>query len=301
MPRTIEHPAAARPPSVFRAEGQAGHLEDVRYSICTLVSDRALYEEMRASFKAGGFVAPGCEYLFVDNTGTEQTCAYRGLNALLNAARGRHVILCHQDVRLLIDTCDTLTSRLAALDDHDPRWALAGNAGGVSPGTLAIRITDPHGADRRVGQFPARVMSLDENFIVVRRDARIGFSADLTGFHFYGADICLNADIMGYSAYVMDFHLAHLSGGTKNVAFDEMEANFRSKWSRALAPRWMQTTCSLLRLSGDVLGQFTGRLAEAPYRRLSRRLPAAAGWTKRDAAPARPAERAADAVSEAAG
>lgn len=280
MPRTLEHPNAARPPVIVRPYGHPGPDDDVRLSICTLVNDRAQYEQMRASFKAGGFEAPACEYMFIDNTGPEQTCAYRGLNAMLNAARSRHVILCHQDVRLLTDTRDTLLSRLAALDLHDPLWALAGNAGGVSPGTLALRITDPHGADQRVGHFPARVMSLDENFIVVRRDARIGFSADLSGFHFYGADICLNADIMGYSAYVIDFHLVHLSAGKKNGAFDEMEQRFRAKWSRALSPRWMQTTCSLLRLSGDVFGQITGRLAEAPFRKLSRRLPSAAGWTR---------------------
>ncbi len=284
MPRTIEHPNAARPPVIVRPYGQPGPDDDIRFSICTLVNDRAQYEQMRASFKAGGFEAPGCEYMFIDNTGTDQTCAYRGLNAMLNAARGRHVILCHQDVRLLTDRRDTLVARLAALDLVDPAWALAGNAGGVSPGTLAVRITDPHGADQRVGHFPARVMSLDENFIVVRRDARIGFSADLSGFHFYGADICLNADIMGHSAYVIDFHLVHLSAGKKNGAFDEMEHRFRAKWSRALAPRWMQTTCSLLRLSGDTIGQITGRLAEAPFRKLSRRLPTAAGWTKPETA-----------------
>lgn len=291
MPRTIEHPqkscckhaSGMQHRAIIRPDGQAGVDEEIRFTIATLVNDGAHYERMRASFKAGGFDTPSCEYLYIDNTGPEQTCAYRGLNAMLNAARGRHVILCHQDVRLLTDTRDTLAARLSALDDADPHWALAGNAGGVSPGALALRITDPHGADQRVGRFPARVMSLDENFIVVRRDARVGFSADLSGFHFYGADICLNADIMGYNAYVIDFHLVHLSAGNKNNAFDEMEARFRSKWSRALSPRWMQTTCSLLRLSGDTLGQFTGRLAEAPFRKLSRHLPTAAGWTRPDA------------------
>lgn len=286
MPRTFEHPGSVRPPTICRPDGHAAAADDLRFSICTLVNDRAQYDQMRASFEAGGFEAPGTEYLYIDNTGTGQTCAFRGLNALLAAARGRHVVLCHQDVRLLTDTHDTLVARLAALDRLDPAWALAGNAGGVSPGSLALRITDPHGADQHVGQLPARVMSLDENFIVVRRDARVGFSVDLSGFHFYGADICLNADVMGHSAYVVDFHLLHLSAGTKNLAFDDMEARFRAKWSRALAPRWMQTTCSLLRLSGDTLGRITGRLAEAPYRKLSRRLPSAAGWTRRDTAPA---------------
>lgn len=287
MPRTIEHPNAAKPPVIRRPDGRHDEPETIDFSIATLVNDLAQYAAMRASFEAGGFDAASSEYLFIDNTGTEQTCAFRGLNAMLDAARGRYVILCHQDVRLLTDTSDTLRNRLAALEQMDPSWALAGNAGGVSPGKLAIRITDPHGANRHVGILPARVMSLDENFIVVRRTARIGFSQDLSGFHFYGADICLNADIMGYSSYVIDFHLAHLSAGNKTLAFDEMETRFRAKWSRALAPRWMQTTCSLVRLSGDVLGRITGCIAETPFRKLSRRLPSAAGWSQPGEQPAR--------------
>jgi hypothetical protein len=280
MPRAIEPAKALTQPIVHRPDGRLGAPETIRFTIATLVNDQAQYDAMRASFEAGGFDTSSCEYLFIDNRGTEQTCAFRGLNAMLDVARGHYIILCHQDVRLITDTSDTLWNRLAALEQVDPNWALAGNAGAVSPGKLAIRITDPHGADRRVGTLPARVMSLDENFIVVRRSARIGFSRDLSGFHFYGADICLNADIMGYSAYVIDFHIAHLSAGNKAQAFEDMEAQFRAKWSRALAPRWMQTTCSLVRLSGDMLGRISGRISEAPFRMLSRRLPSAAGWSQ---------------------
>lgn len=252
----------------------------VRYTIGCLVNDMRHYEAMRASLRAGGF-SGDCEYLYIDNTGADpQVCAYAGLNALLDAAAGDYILLCHQDVRLLTETRRDLDKRLAELDEHDPAWALAGNAGGIAPGVLAVRITDPHGANQSVGQFPARVASLDENFIVVRRTARIGFSIDLSGFHFYGADICLHADLAGWRAYVVDFHLAHLSAGKKDDNFTRMEDAFRAKWSRVLGPRWVQTTCSLVRLTGDPLGQLAGRLVEAPFRKLSRRLPGAAGWTR---------------------
>ncbi len=243
----------------------------VRYTIATLVNDMAQYEQMCSSFLAAGFGESDCEFLVIDNTTPPQTCAYRGLNAALAAARGDYIVLCHQDVRLIDDDRACLDDRLHELTLRDPDWALAGNAGGIEPGHLAIRISDPHGDDQHTGKLPAKVMSLDENFIVVRNEARIGFSRDLTGFHFYGADICLNADIAGWNSYVIDFHLRHLSGGNKNHTFDVAQRDFRAKWASALRPRWMQTTCALLRLTNSPAASYVSKLFERPLASLYRR------------------------------
>lgn len=270
-------------PRILRPESEASLSTEPRYTIGTLVSDRAQYDAMRQSFRDGGFADSDCEYLFVDNTGSLQTGAYRGLNALLNAAHAPIVILCHQDVRLLRDGRRELDARLQDLKSHDANWALAGNGGGVAFGQLALRITDPHGENQKTGTLPAEVSSLDENFIVVRRDARIGFSNDLEGFHFYGADICLHAAHMGYSAYVIDFHLEHLSPGKKSTDFEFMEEAFRIKWCKALSPRWVQTTCSLVRLSGDPAGELIGQIVSKPLSKLAKRLPGARGWSGKPA------------------
>jgi len=239
-----------------------------RYTVATLVNDEVQYLAMLSSFRVGGFTEPEVEFLAARGA----TSAFEALNALLAVARGETVVLCHQDVRLLADDRDTLDRRLAELDDLDPHWALAGNAGGTAPGRLAMSITDPHGSRRRIGPLPARVMSLDENFIVVRTAAGLRFSRDITGFHLYGADICLVADVLGWSAWVIDFHLEHLSPGRKDASFAEAERRFRTKWSRALRPRWMQTTCTLLRLSGNPFGRALGWLQERPVRGVVRRL-----------------------------
>jgi hypothetical protein len=257
--------------------GPAEHVAK-RFTIATLVNNRTHYDEMLASFEEAGFDRQSCEYLFVDNTGTEQTCAYRGLNHLLAEARGEYVILCHQDVRLVDDGRLELELRLGQLEQLDPTWAVAGNSGGIAPGRLAIRITDPHGSNQRIGTLPARVFSLDENFMVVKRSARLSFSRDLTGFHFYGADLCLMADVLGQAAYVIDFHLEHLSGGVKGPSFQVMEAAFCAKWGRALRPRFLQTPCSLVALTGDSLSRLIGRIAGPPLARISKRLPSASGW-----------------------
>ncbi len=257
---------------------------ELAYTVGTLVTDRRQYAAMRASMVAGGFTLDDCEFIAIDNTGSDQTSAYAGLNRLLDAARAGRVILCHQDIRLLGDGRADLDQRLAELELIDPHWAVAGNAGGVAPGRLALRITDPHGQDVHVGTLPERAHSLDENFLVVRRGARIGFSRDLDGFHLYGADICMAADVMGYSAYVVDFHLRHLSAGNSATRdFAAAERAFHAKWSRALRPRLVQTTCTMLALAGGRIGGALGRLAARSLGRLARHLPSSRGWQRRGA------------------
>ena len=250
----------------------------VRYSICTLMTSRAEYAAMLASFRAGGFEEPATEFLYIDNSAGNGFTAYDGLSRLIEAARGEFVLLCHQDLRLIEAGRAALDAQLTALEQRDPVWAVAGNAGGTGIGRLAMRISDPHGEDRRVGSLPERVMSLDENFIVLKRAARVGLSRDLAGFHFYGADLCLAADLMGYSAYVIDFHLRHLSDGRISPSFYAARTAFRAKWSRALRPRWMQTTCGLMRLSGSRVGQTFGTLIQKHALKLALRLPHARGW-----------------------
>lgn len=233
----------------------------------SLVTDWSQHAAMRQSFAAGGFSDGNTETLTIDNTRGNTADAYRGYTTLIAAARAPLLILAHQDLRLLQDDAATLRARLAELEARDPSWALAGNAGGLEDGTLAIRITDPHGADQRRGTLPARTESLDENFVVLRRNTGVGFSAPLSGFHLYGADLCLQARLQGRSAWVIDFHLQHLSAGRVDAAFLEAEAAFEAHWSgRIPALAELRTTCTRIDLR-------PGRLARlrAAWRRARRR------------------------------
>ncbi|MBI1383299.1 MAG: hypothetical protein GC150_00095 [Rhizobiales bacterium] len=244
---------------------------DVRFSIATLVTDPEQHDAMIASMRARGFDGADCEFIHLDNRGAGALSAFDGLNRLLEEARGRYVILCHQDVRLIGDGRDRLEEVIAELDARDPAWAVIGNAGGVRPGRLAIRISDPHGRDTARGPFPARATSLDENFLLVRKEARLAFSHDLAGFHLYGADLCTIADILGRSAYVVDFHLEHLSAGNKANGFAEAEASFRRKYRRALRTRWIQTTCTLVPVSGSRFAHWMSGFLARPVAGLLRR------------------------------
>jgi hypothetical protein len=222
------------------------------YSFCTLVSDRAEYGRMIASFQGSGFSTADCEYLYVDNSRGNQLEAFAAYNLFLTLARGRHIILCHQDILPAGDDRAKLDRRLAELNDRDPAWALCGNAGRTAEGGYVIRISDPTGHDiGREHAFPMKVMSLDENFIVARRSANLAVSRDLAGFHWYGADLSVVADILGYTAYVIDFHLIHRSGGNPDATFHQLRSAFIDKYARAFRPRWHYTTVSSVFLSAS--------------------------------------------------
>jgi hypothetical protein len=253
--------AAQDYPKVLDEPIRVGKSSDSRvaFSICTLVTRPEQYKTLVHSFTSHGFSYKDCEYIYIDNSNETQYDAYRGINKFLTMATGRYIIICHQDVLLLDEGRQKLDAVLSELDRVDPNWGVCGNAGGVYPGRLAIRITDPHGENQFTEPLPRRVSGLDENFLVVRRDANLAVSADLKGFHLYGTDLCIVAHLLGYTAYVVDFHLHHLSKGDKaqrvtvkndpNFAnFAELRSALIAKYRRAMRPRIATTTTTAVYL-----------------------------------------------------
>ena len=227
--------------------------------------------EMMESFSAGGFVPPRTEFLHVDNSAGNALDGYAGLRDLIGRSTGRVVVAVHQDVRLLADGADRLREVVADLDERCPLWAVAGNAGMRANGRPVTRITDPHETDaRRGGPFPAVVVSLDENFLLLRREVGVLPSADLRGFHFYGLDLCLQARLAGRTAHVVDFHLRHLGRGHVDAAFFTCRDAIEAKYAGLLPPTILRTTCSPVLIGPAALRPALG-LARRPLAALFRR------------------------------
>ena len=242
------HGAGGFPEVALEAVATASR-RGLTYSICTCVTRPSQYAEMVASFQSAGFGFPDAEFLYVDNSTSNGLDAFAAYNLFLRIARGRYVVLCHQDI-VLRDDRTHLDRLIADIELLDPQWAVLGNAGGVSINRLAIRISDRWGENaRRGGPFPARVSSLDENFIIVRGEANLALSSDLRGFHLYGTDICLIADLLGYHAYVIDFHVWHKGEGTVDEAFWSLRKALIVKYRRAFRARAIATTCTNLVLT----------------------------------------------------
>ena len=224
------------------------------YTIGTLVTDKREYEEMMDSFVKAGFGLDSCHYFYIDNSGENQFDAYSGLNMLLQQAQGEYVILCHQDILLSFDQRPELEHQIQQLREMDPNWAVAGNAGAAGPNHIVYKITYPDGTFMSKGNFPLLAQSLDENFLLLKNLQGLSFSADLTGFHLYGADICLQAVAKGYHSYVIDFNVLHKSRGNPDESFVICKKNLVKKYNHLFRDRWIQTTTTCFHLSGSLTG-----------------------------------------------
>jgi hypothetical protein len=98
-------------------------------------------------------------------------------------------------------------------------------------------------------ELPARVATLDELLLVVRRDTPLRFDPEL-GFHLYGADICLQARERGLAVVALGA-LCHHSSPNVDLpeAFYRSAEVFARKWSK-----WMPvaTPCAVINRGGEI-------------------------------------------------
>jgi hypothetical protein len=244
--------------------------EQPLFSICTLMTRPEQYDRMLTSFEKYGFVGEQVEYLYIDNSSGNSCSAAVGLNRMINASRGRYLLLCHQDIELLEDGYDVLLARLEELEKLDSNWALAGNSGARGYNELIMHISDHEKNELQMGTLPAAVDSIDENFMVLKKSALLGFSLDLPGYHLYGADICLHARMRGMTTYVIDFYLRHHSGGTLDQVFWRQARWFEEKYRHLFRTQWLSTTCTQMALSHSRLRQQLMRQSRPWRRRLNK-------------------------------
>lgn len=212
-----------------------------RFSVLTLVSSWEKYERARSSFERNGFVEGVAEFVAIDNTRGNTCDGFGALRRAFPMLSGEYVIFAHDDVELLDDDADALWRLLEDLTARDPGWMVSGNSGVRSrSGVICRHIDDPHGSTR-LENGAVKVDVLDENFLVLRASAMVFPSRDLSGFHFYGADLCLQARLAGGSCYVIPFFLRHHSSGNPGTEFFRVKALIEKKYEKLLFGSIMMT------------------------------------------------------------
>lgn len=203
------------------------------FDVYTFVTDDEQYEELRSSLAAAGLEPPLARFVALQDRRSPAGSDPYELIARIGADRDRrHAILVHQDVRFDQGAgVEELVAVLEQLDALDPRWVVAGNAGGTARLGFVRRLRDPHGGSSD-DSLPARVVSLDENLLIFNPAREPRCSPELGGFHFYGTDVCLNALKDGGTAYVIDFPVTHLSAGRRGPDYEEARERFTEVWQR---------------------------------------------------------------------
>ena len=162
---------AARPLSL--GEGDA-----IRYSFCTLVTDLDEYSAMVDAFTHKGFASPDCEYLYADNTQGNVFDAFTAYNrfpfggsrSIHRALPPGHPAADRRPRRPRTATRCTDRARPAL----GPCAATAGRR--TTAGTSIASRTATASSFTAAARFPVKVMSLDENLMIVRREANLALS-----------------------------------------------------------------------------------------------------------------------------
>ena len=216
-------------------------------------------EVLRANLLASPCLASGSIHeLFAF---PDRASAADGLNAGFQCARNEWLVCVHQDVYLPDQWDQRLVRRLI---EAERQFGPVGVAGvyGASGVIVPLDPTRPLGVERigRVvnrgrelrdgAELPVQVVTLDELLLVVRRDSGLRFEPAL-GFHFYGADLCLQARDRGLAVVVLDA-LGHHNSKTVELpkAFFNSATVFARKWSHRLP---IATSCVLIDGQGTIV------------------------------------------------
>ncbi len=189
----------------------------------SLVNDRAQFEACQASLRA--IARPFPEWLMVEPNRHGWNAA-QGLNQGIEQLAAEWIVTVHQDVLFPADFWTRLQASLAQLP---PSVALAGIVGCEGSGRFRGHIVDPNG-HCYWPSLPHPVLTLDEVLIAVRKSSGLRFSADVPGFHCYGADICFEAASRGLGTMAIDAPLLHLSTGKLDAAYERASQWLLAKW-----------------------------------------------------------------------
>lgn len=161
------------------------------------------------------------------------------LNIGISVSRSNNLIFAHQDVRLLGDWFDTLSSNLHNIPDN---WGVLGAAGislkfnrddigrwGGARNERTVAVGTVYHSDESLDYDPywdgmkelQLVHCADECLFVLNKKADLRFDTKLNGFHFYGIDICLQARASAYGVYCASLPIIHYGQYSGSLTEDD--------------------------------------------------------------------------------
>jgi hypothetical protein len=196
------------------------------------VSDEAT---LKANLLASPCLGPGSPHQVLLYRGAAS--AAEGLNRGLEQARHRPVVCVHQDVYLPRGWDARLVVQLHEAQRTFGPIGVAGAYGVSLLGGRVLRAGCVVDRDRLLNEpakLPSLVETLDELLLVLPEPSTWRFDSSL-GWHFYGADVCLQARSRGLHSVALDVVCLHHSRSVGlPLAFFASGRVFARKWSEQL-------------------------------------------------------------------
>ena len=214
------------------------------FSICTLVKDWSKYKTLEKSLLEHGFVNKYDEIVTIDNSLIFKSDCYKAINQFLIKSKAKYTLVVHEDIVFNNSRAD-LIKELKKIKQCDLRGKVFGVAGiGLHAFHGSGHFISHKGEEMWGFKNNGLVKSLDESFLLIENFCALSLSDDLSGFHFYGSDICINAEKLGYRAYVIDFPVTHLSPGNQNEDFFNARDAFEGHLRNINYTEIVHTTCT---------------------------------------------------------
>lgn len=174
------------------------------------------------------------EIVAIPNYNKEFSSCAEALNYGREISDGNVVILCHQDLRVPEGWVQGIAGHVSYFESKNIPWGVLGMAGCYKNSIAStpdqdiciIYLSDkvPDGrtyaqAYRQMFGPRKEVQTVDELCLIVPKNAPFRFDETaLDHFHWYGADICLDALSKGYRNFAIDAECIHLSDGRSNLS-----------------------------------------------------------------------------------
>jgi hypothetical protein len=195
--------------------------------------------------------------------------ASKAYNDAIEKSRNDLIIFAHQDVIFPDEWLAQLEKALRYLEINDPDWGVLGCYGRtLDQGAHGYVYSPGPGFIGAPFENPAKVQTLDEIVLILRKSSGLRFDDTLPNFHLYGTDICMRASKLGRRSYAIPALCVHNSLHYL-VLPDEFYACYkhvRRVWKASLP---IQTPCIRITASNKFL--YERRLREFYLRHIRHR------------------------------
>ena len=207
--------------------------EQVDFSIITTVYNLDNYKDLLKSLENqnGNHTI---EIIPIPNFYNHFDNMYKALNCGIEVSNGKQLIFAHDDIVVSPEFLNQIKYNIQLLNNANIQYGVLGPAGVLldqhkfSYYLLDENLNKIEIPGNNINNTSLNeVHSLDEMCLIINKYSGLKFNdRQLSGFHFYGINLCLNAKLQGLRNYSINCFCHHKSDGNKNLNSKEKFESF---------------------------------------------------------------------------